>query len=88
MRPPTDALDRARRDASLSQEDLWLRYFALGGMTMPLEVEAYLFGPLRRAAAHRARPRPDRPRAQRTLLRVGPQPSHPLLRRSENTALT
>ena len=53
MRPPTDALDRARRDASLSQEDLWLRYFALGGMTMPLEVEAYLFGALRPTAHDR-----------------------------------
>jgi len=44
---PTDALDRARRDASLSLGDLWLRYFALGGMTTSLDVEAYLFGALR-----------------------------------------
>ena len=44
---PSDALERARRDASLSLPELWLRYFALGGVTTPLEVEAYLFGALR-----------------------------------------
>ncbi len=38
------ALDDARKDAGLTQAELWLRYFELGGMSMPLEVEAYLFG--------------------------------------------
>ena len=38
------ALDDARKDAGLTQGELWLRYFELGGMSMPLEVEAYLFG--------------------------------------------
>jgi hypothetical protein len=38
------ALDDARKDAGLSQTELWLRYFELGGMSMPLEVEAHLFG--------------------------------------------
>ena len=44
---PSDALEQARRDASLSLPELWLRYFALGGVSTPLEVEAYLFGALR-----------------------------------------
>jgi hypothetical protein len=43
--PPT--LDEARRDAGLSITDLWLRYFALGGMSAPMELEAYLLGVLR-----------------------------------------
>jgi hypothetical protein len=38
------ALDDARKDAGLTQGELWSRYFELGGMSMPLEVEAYLFG--------------------------------------------
>ena len=38
------ALDDARKDAGLTQAELWLRYFGLGGMSMPLELEAYLFG--------------------------------------------
>lgn len=42
----SDALDRARRDAALSQDELWLRYFALGGMNDALEVEAFLLGAL------------------------------------------
>jgi hypothetical protein len=44
---PSDELNRARRDAALSVAELWLRYFALGGGSVPLEVEAYLFGALR-----------------------------------------
>lgn len=45
MTPVTDdTLDLARQDAALSHADLWLRYFALGGMTPPLEVEAMLLG--------------------------------------------
>ena len=38
---PGDVLDRARRHAGLSPVELWLRYFELGGMDSPLEVEAY-----------------------------------------------
>lgn len=39
-------LERARRDVGMSVEDLWMRYFALGGMSTALEIEAYLFGAL------------------------------------------
>ncbi|HMC52146.1 MAG TPA: hypothetical protein VKI64_05240 [Acidimicrobiales bacterium] len=39
-------LDRARREVGLTQEELWGRYFALGGMAMPDEFEAYLEGVL------------------------------------------
>ena len=39
-------LERARRDVGMSIDDLWLRYFALGGMSTALEVEAYLLGAL------------------------------------------
>ena len=40
------SLDQYRRDADLSVTDLWLRYFALGGMSTPIELEAYLLGAL------------------------------------------
>lgn len=40
-------LDRARREAGLAMTDLWLRYFALGGMSTPIELEACLHGALR-----------------------------------------
>jgi hypothetical protein len=43
----SDVLDRARRDAGLSLFELWLRYFGLGGMSAPLELEAFLVGALR-----------------------------------------
>lgn len=39
-------LERARRDVGMSIDDLWMRYFALGGMSTALEVEAYLLGAL------------------------------------------
>jgi hypothetical protein len=42
----TDALDRARRDAGLSQEQLWVRCFELGGMSTAVEFEAILYGAL------------------------------------------
>lgn len=42
----TDYLDRARTDAGLSHGELWLRYFEVGGMSTPLELEAYLLGAL------------------------------------------
>jgi hypothetical protein len=43
---PDDRFDGARRDVDLTQEDLWLRYFALGGAAMPAEFEAFLTGAL------------------------------------------
>lgn len=36
-------LERARREVGLSHSDLWFRYFALGGMSTALELEAYLY---------------------------------------------
>jgi hypothetical protein len=38
------SLHAARLEASLSVEDLWLRYFALGGEEDPIEVDGYLMG--------------------------------------------
>lgn len=46
MPDPVDPLEQARRDLELSIEDLWVRYFSLGGMRTVLEVEAVLFGAL------------------------------------------
>jgi hypothetical protein len=37
------ALESARREVGLSLSELWFRYFALGGMSTELELEAYLF---------------------------------------------
>lgn len=34
--------EQTRRDAGLSDLDLWLRYFALGGMSTPDQVRSYL----------------------------------------------
>ena len=39
-------LEQARRLLGLSVSELWLRYFALGGMYTALEVDATLFGAL------------------------------------------
>jgi hypothetical protein len=39
-------LEDARRDVGLSQDELWMRYFALGGAAMPTEFEAYIAGAL------------------------------------------
>lgn len=36
-------LELARREVGLSHSDLWFRYFALGGMSTALELEAYLY---------------------------------------------
>jgi hypothetical protein len=41
-----EVLEHARREVGLSIADLWMRYFALGGMGTILEVEAILFGAL------------------------------------------
>jgi hypothetical protein len=38
-----DALEQARREVGLSIGDLWMRYFALGGMSTALELEAILY---------------------------------------------
>ena len=39
-------LEEARKRAGLTISELWNRYFALGGMSTPLELEAALFGAL------------------------------------------
>ncbi|MEY2581690.1 MAG: hypothetical protein QOE09_1539 [Ilumatobacteraceae bacterium] len=36
-------LERARVKVGLSHSELWFRYFALGGMSTALELEAYLY---------------------------------------------
>lgn len=41
-----DDFDGARRDVGLTQAELWMRYFALGGAAMPTEFEAYVAGAL------------------------------------------
>ncbi|MHB8342518.1 MAG: hypothetical protein ACYDB7_15310, partial [Mycobacteriales bacterium] len=45
-----ELLDAFRQEAELSHAELWLRYFELGGMGTPLEVEGYLYGALRPSA--------------------------------------
>jgi len=46
----TGVLDQARRDAGLSQGELWLRYFELGGMSSELQLDAFLHGALHQTA--------------------------------------
>ena len=46
MSDQLDVLERARREVGLSIADLWMRYFALGGMSTALELEAILFNAL------------------------------------------
>ena len=48
-----DLLEQARRDLGLSVADLWVRYFALGGMNAAFELEAILFGALISTAHNR-----------------------------------
>lgn len=45
-REPDSELHQAREDSGLTQEQLWLRYFGLGGMSPELEVEAIVYGAL------------------------------------------
>ncbi|HEX2053435.1 MAG TPA: hypothetical protein VHJ78_06900 [Actinomycetota bacterium] len=45
-RPDAGVLEKARRDAGLSLDELWLRYFELTGQASLLELEAYLRGAL------------------------------------------
>lgn len=42
----SETLEQARRQLGLTISALWVRYFALGGMSTPLEMEAILFGAL------------------------------------------
>ena len=46
MTASIDVLEEARQEVGLSIRDLWFRYFALGGMSTALEVEAFLYGAL------------------------------------------
>ena len=46
MVEPVDVLENARQEVGLSVDELWMRYFALGGMSTELEVEAFLYGAL------------------------------------------
>ena len=43
MADTIDPLEQARRGLGLSVSDLWWRYFALGGMSTELEIEAVLY---------------------------------------------
>lgn len=42
--PPSNGLELARIATGLSQNDLWVRYFGLGGMADALHVEAVVLG--------------------------------------------
>ncbi len=46
MSEPTSILESARIEVGLTHSELWFRYFALGGMSTALEVEAYLYDAL------------------------------------------
>lgn len=46
MADPIGELELARRDVGLPVDELWMRYFALGGMNSPLELDAVLNGAL------------------------------------------
>lgn len=48
-----DPLEEARRKLNLSVSDIWLRYFAVGGMSTELEIEAVLYGALLASEADR-----------------------------------
>jgi hypothetical protein len=41
---PVDLLDSYRIEAQLSNSELWLRYFELGGMSTGVDLEAFLLG--------------------------------------------
>ena len=53
--PPTpgEELARDRRASDITQEDLWMRYFALGGMRRPLELDAIVHNALGTSAHDR-----------------------------------
>ena len=46
-------LDAYRQDARLSHGDLFMRYFELGGMSSPFDLEAVLYGALEPTAHER-----------------------------------
>ncbi len=48
-----DPLEQARRELNMSVSDIWLRYFAVGGMSTELEIEAVLYGALLASEADR-----------------------------------
>ena len=50
---PRDELFLALQACGISQEDLWIRYFALGGMSRPLELDAIVNDALRTSAGDR-----------------------------------
>lgn len=39
-------LEEAMRDSALTTTDLWLRYLSIGGLSMPVEFDAYIRGSL------------------------------------------
>jgi hypothetical protein len=41
-----DVFEQARRELGISISDLWMHYFALGGMSTALELEAILYSAL------------------------------------------
>lgn len=43
MENQIDLLERARKGLGLSVSDLWWRYFAIGGMSTELEIEAIMY---------------------------------------------
>jgi hypothetical protein len=46
MSDRSTTLQQARNQAGLTVDELWLRYFGLGGLSTPLEVDAVLHGAL------------------------------------------
>jgi hypothetical protein len=46
MTDTAGVLENARREVGLSLSELWFRYFALGGMSTELELDAYLYDAL------------------------------------------
>jgi hypothetical protein len=45
--PLSTMFDQARQDVGLTNGQLWLRYFSLGGMSTALQLEAFCYGALR-----------------------------------------
>lgn len=43
---PCEVLEQARVEAGLTHDELWFRYFELGGMSTAIEVDGYLHGAL------------------------------------------
>ena len=50
-----DVLEQARLDVGMTVRDLWFRYFALGGLSTPLEIDALLHGAIVGSVADRDR---------------------------------